>query len=256
MQTRVATLIALLVLAACGAQPERNVRKDCDCGFYTDASGKKMLLWPDGDKVVFHFNKDVPQDLRPALSAGAQSYNLILATTRIELDVHQEDAPAIVGGKPSSVSGDGVNGVYWVPEPWPWKDKDPSAAAMTVVLFENGHIKEADVFFRASSYDGPVYAPNGAVKSTPMGSKVKETEFRNAAAGLRTEGASHITDGATANVKWSYMLAIHEFGHALGRIHSKNEESIMYPKVGIDDIAHPFSEYDLEILGKGYTLAQ
>lgn len=254
MQTRVATLIALLVLTACG-QPEGTVRKDCDCGFYTDASGKKMLHWADGDKIVFHFNKNVPNELRPAFSAGAQSYNLILATTRIELDVHQEDAPAIVDGKPSSVSGDGVNGVYWVPEPWPWKDKDPNADAMTVVLFENGRIKEADVFFRAQSYDGPVYAPNGAVKAVPAGSKVKETEFKNVAAGLRADSASHVTDGATANVKWGYMLAIHEFGHALGRIHSKHTESIMYPSVGIDDIAHPFSEYDLEILGKGYTLS-
>lgn len=238
----------LIILSGCGGKT--SVRKDCPCGFYTTSSGK-MLHWNDGEKITFSFQKDFPKDLRPSVSAAAHNYNRLFRNTRLTLDPELELAPVMKNLDPQSVSGDGVNGVYWVPEPWPWKDKDPNSDAMTVVLFEKNRIVEADVFFRSRSFDGPVTFPNESLYSSIIGDG--NSLLTEAGAGLSTE-PSEITKGSSANVRWAYVIGVHEFGHALGRVHAHQEDSIMHATVGLDSLQHPFSSFDLDSFSKAYEL--
>ena len=240
----------LILTSGCGRNLK--VKKDCPCGFYTSDSGK-ILAWPDGDSVNFVFEKSFPKELRFAVASAAENYNHLLDKTHLALSPTDESAPAMKDINPDSVSSDGINGVYWVPEPWPWKDKDPNSDAMTVVVFKRGRIVEADLFFRERSFQGPIQIPNEASFSSIMNSK--PTSLLTDAGSITTSTVAdpaEITQGASSNVKWIYTIGVHEFGHALGRVHTDREDSIMHPTVSLESIKRPFTDWDVETFNHVY----
>jgi predicted Zn-dependent protease len=75
--------------------------------------------------------------------------------------------------------------------------------------------------------------------------------------------ASPAYNPASANTFYAehqaYMVSVHELGHAIGRCHSDNPASIMYPEVSAGseaDRASPLSEIDLDIMSKIYSLIE
>lgn len=223
------------LLGACGQQLP--VDKTCDCGFYTTDGGTKLLHWGDGTEVRFEFAANFPPPLRPAVVNAASTYNTLFEKTRISLAADREGA-ARYQDSPESVSGDGVNGIYMLSEPWPWAEESPNSDAMTVLKFSENGIIESDIFFRERSFDGSIIQPTSLKQEdqTPF----KTLEVRD----------------ASLNYQWVYIIGVHELGHAMGRVHSKDQESIMFPTVGLSAIRNPFSDSDRNLMGRVYSLHQ
>ena len=230
-----------LLLSACGRAVR--VTNESTTGFYVNESGGKRMQWGDGQAIPFHFSPDFPPSLRPAVAAAAGTYDSLLSSTRLTLSPSEEGAPAMKGTSVDSVSQDGVNGVYYVRGTWPWPDTDGKHAdAMTQLVFSPNGIIEADVFFRASSFS---VADAGLVTYVSSHSSASEASLDD----LRKSIQSY-----DVNVQWIYLIAVHEFGHALGRNHSSHEESIMFPTVSLKAISDPFSAYDREVFATAYSL--
>lgn len=247
--------VAALSLGGCGLNKPMKISKDCACGFYT-ADGGALMHWPEGSRLEFRFAKTFPESLRTSVSLAANVYNQSLAETSIVVDKEASHAPAMKNNKPESVSNDGVNGIYWIDGEWPWEGENAGSDAMTVVGFTKGGIVEADIFFRARSYAGKVYIPsNEDSESTPLttGNRPSVLEPTAAHDAVSIEPSSILAD-STANVQWVYMISLHEFGHALGRVHSDHDDSIMFPTVSTRDIPKPLSDWDFETFGKVYKL--
>jgi hypothetical protein len=147
------TLFAVVASGLSGCGEEFKVSDDCECGFYTNAVNKDILHWPDNGAIRFEFAKDFPQVFRPSVVSATRTYNSVLAKTSIELDANNSRAPAFTGD-PKRVSGDGINGIYWVTGTWPWPDS-PDTDGMTITIFSPDGILEADVFLRADSLTRP-----------------------------------------------------------------------------------------------------
>jgi len=215
------------LLAACGNPLQIN--DSCNNGYYSADNCASSLHWPDGSKVNFEFSSAVPKYVRPAIAHAALDYNNILARTSIALNAESNAAPVWLG-QVTTVSGDGVNGIYWISEPWPWPN-EPDTDAMTVVIFSPDRITEADIFLRADSFNKRNLSTMETIHSID----------------------TSIEDG-DINVKWSYLLALHEFGHALGRVHNTTKDSIMQPAVRIEQISIGLSKSDVDVLGTVYAL--
>jgi hypothetical protein len=211
-----------LQLAGCGLK-KRTVSDQGDGAFYTDSSGQR-LHWPEGSKIIFSLSSNFPEEWRSAFEGATGAYNDLFLKLRLEVAPTPNTAPEPKNGDPNSVSGDGVNGVYVLGGVWPWKDKDPHSDAMTVVTFSDSGIREADIFFRESSFStGGTY-----VAGSPQTS--------------------------SSSVQWIYMIAIHELGHALGRVHTDQPDSIMNPTVSISNIAEPFTTWDRQMFSEIYQI--
>lgn len=228
------------MVSACG-QMDR-VGTDCACGFYTDAAGKEMWHWPEGSVVQFSVDPNFPEEMEPSIVEAGKTYDRIFASTRVEMKIPKngDGSPypkALTTQTPvdvrNEVSGDGVNGIYWVDSRWPWIEANPTSDAMTVVKFRRGHIVEADVFFRSESFPLTNISTRGLA-------------------------ASEVEGGATLrgsiDSKWLYVIAVHELGHALGRVHAQDEESVMFPSVGLEFLRQPFSQWDLDVFSQVYSL--
>jgi hypothetical protein len=225
LSSRVLPVLGLIILGACG---QTKVLDDCDCGFYTDQAGNKVT-WKDGETVKFAFHSGVPSNVRPAVSAGVLEYNNIFKSLRVSVSSAASDRPSSLSDNdPQSVSGDGVNGIYWITRDWPWQESNPDSDAMTVVRFTRGRIVEADIYFRAGSF------PSQNISVDSAGFKPQE---------------------ASVDAQYVYVIAVHEVGHALGRVHTDNEDSIMFPQVGLDFVSQPFSLWDLETFQSVYQLS-
>jgi hypothetical protein len=258
--SRIWTSLGLLVLVqACGSP--FNIQENCDTGFYTTDAGKRMQ-WPDGHRIDFEMHKSVPKPRRDVIVASGERYNRVFSSTRLKIIGSELSTPDF-NGDLGKVSGDNVNAIYWVSEKdWIWGKSDPQAVAMTVVSFSHSGIREADIFFRAKIFsntprvpESPLTLSQNKTASDPLALLLKLTPssiFRIASAAY---------DMAATNINISehqtYMVSVHELGHALGRCHSDNTESIMYPEVSAgteERRAQPLSEIDLDILSQAYTL--
>lgn len=234
--SRIFALIAPLLLSACGARV-LHVNDQCDCGFYT-TDGGQMLHWNDGAQLVFEFHSSVPASARPSISAAMDVYNETLANTHLAvLDATASPAPDYDFGEAKQ---DGVNGIYWVNGDWPWEKSNPGSDAMTVVTFRENQVVEADLFFRAKSF---------ATQNTDAMSTAEDTDLLQS---LRAMGKS--TSSAGTTLAEVFVIAVHELGHSIGRVHSKHDESIMFPAVGLGFLRNPIGSYDRGILSSVYKL--
>lgn len=191
-----------------------------------------MYHWPDGAEVQFQVSSGFPSGHTPALNETADAYNELFAKTRIGINTSESLAPELHGNNPESVSGDRVNGIYWITGEWPWETSQPHSDAMTVVLFDQDGILEADIFYRASALDDLTPPPDA----------------------LATQDFSFGTDYQSR--QWVYVLGLHEMGHALGRNHHKDKDSIMYKSINLGFVQSPFSTVDEEIFGSVYSINQ
>ena len=228
------SLSLVVLVSACG---RILIGEDCECGFYTNAATNKMLHWPDGTKIKFEVHKNVPDEQLLALEAVGEQYNKLLQNTQIDINTSERAAPSYSEQNVDEVSGDGINGVYWVTGRWPWKKKEPNSDAMTVVSFSASRITEADIFFRARS-------------------------FRDISGDLSRLGALQISvapgfeiESASVTSQRIYTIGLHEFGHAIGRTHSHENGSLMFPSVGLGLVEEAFSDYDREIFSAVYELS-
>lgn len=226
------------MLSACGGP--LTVDDTCDCGFYT--INDRKMQWPLNSTVKYQFNKEVPVTERPSIVAAANTYNDLLANLSIDIDAQREEAPDFQGDhtvdNANKLSGDGVNGVYWLEEPWPWNESSPQSDAMTLVKFDGQGIVETDVYFRARSF------------KTRSQTQVTQSE-------VRPDPTTNVTFqplSAPVDAQWIYVIGVHEFGHAVGRVHAHEDNSIMYKTVGLDSLSKPFTSYDRDVFATVYKL--
>lgn len=152
-----------------------------------------------------------------------------------------------------NISGDGVNGIYWVEEPWPFT-QSPNASAITVLQFSDSGIKETDVFFRANSFTPPNGSTNNAVQQMKATYWSGNRQGQNQSKDNQTFQSGFSTSNSSVDAQLLYVIAVHEFGHVLGRVHNQNSDSIMQPVIGLDFLSAPFQTYDRSMFSKFYSL--
>lgn len=233
-------LTLLLLTQACGRIA---ISDTCACGFYTIAGTETELHLRDGEQIHFQFQKSFPAVYKLAIEESLRTYNTELNSTQIILDQTRDSGGTLTaatnapdyGLEPTSVNGDGLNGIYWVSGKWPWEESDPKSAAMTVLQFSSEGIIEADVYFKASSYGR------------------SPTSLETAVALFSPSKGYQIAEADT-NSQWVYVLGVHEFGHVLGRTHNSIKGSVMNAAVGLDLVSNPLGDIDLKALATVYTL--
>ncbi len=233
-------VIVLLALSGCGGQ-----LVDDGSGFLKTQSGE-LVSWPSGSKVQFVSDESVPTELREHIYLGQEDLNSELGRVSVHVEVEKSSAPKFRNDV-EKVSGDRVNGIYFLPEPWPWantKGKENSDA-MTVLINRGSTIVEADIFYRAStyskSYDG---SDNALIINTNSSDSAVNTFILN---------TSFAESALGSDEKWTKVAFIHECMHALGFTHLKNErDSIMHPSISNLMYENPFSTNDLLRIKKLY----
>ncbi|MEO5667966.1 MAG: matrixin family metalloprotease, partial [Bdellovibrionota bacterium] len=183
--------------------------------------------------------------------------------TNVHIIDSEEVNPPDFDGTVSKVSGDHVNGIYWVREKdWAWGESDPDAVAMTVVSFSHDGISEADVFFRAKVFARKTSATVAKASISNDTSTGMPMDFFLGLGFTSTRSlASAAYNLASSNPNpvehQVFMVSVHEMGHAMGRCHSSDSTSIMYPSVsaGTEELReHPLSQGDLDTLSQVYKL--
>ncbi len=237
------------------------------------------MHWPDGAQVNFDIHASVPSEYRDTIKAAGDRYNDILEVTGIK--IFEDKTVKDFRGIPLEVTGDGSNSIYWVrDEEWPWKESDPNAIAMTVTTFDKNNISEADIFYKSKSYqkDSPdtktkatatVSVGNNSSASLDFSAmnpiqdflrSTKDTLFPNLKiASNQILQAVYDTSSINHNLVEHrvYMVSVHEMGHAMGRCHSDEPASIMWPQVGTGDEETrnmPFSDEDLDLFESAYKI--
>lgn len=236
---------SVLALSGCGNTPI-----DDGSGFLKTKSGE-MISWPTGSTVVFQTDSSVPQELRKQIALGEDDLNKELTRVKVSVQLQSSQAPKI---KKSiySVIGDGKNGIYFLPEPWPWmheKGKENSDA-MTVIKNDGSTIVEADIFYRVSSFSAK-YSMAGQYYNNPATPNKQIAGTSTNQFVLNADANISVVD---KDSEWTKVGFIHECMHALGFTHINNEkDSIMNPVVSITLYSSPFSPGDIQRLRTLYS---
>ncbi len=195
---------------------------------YLCSEDGSIVKWQSGS-MALKYDNGVPQEIRDAIEDTSESYNDFLLNTSIDIMPENDRAPAAVGGNYLSLNGDGVNGVYYITGSWPWEKKIKGSLAVTLTRYSEKGISEIDIYIRANN----------------------------------------LFTASQENEERSYMLrylVAHELGHALGRGHSKNTDSLMYPSLPTssfvdlaamamssgDPLKGIFDTYDLSLFKTAY----
>jgi len=228
-------VVVLLALSGCGGE-----LVDDGSGFLKTKSGAKVS-WPTGTTVHFVTDSSVPDELREHINGGQNNINAEVSRVKISVQTQKSTAPRAEGSA-ENVIGDGVNGIYFLPEPWPWAKTEgkENSDAMTVLINRGDKITEADIFYRVSTYS----------KTYSLETPPEEAALDAAAASDGEHVSTHVMNGSyqgsiSADDRWTKVAFIHECMHALGFTHVNERDSIMFPSVSNLLYENPFSKKDL-----------
>ena len=248
-----------MLLQACGNP--LSLKSSCESGFYTTDAGRRMQ-WADGSRIDFQMHNSVPSAMREVIVASGDRYNDAFSKTHLNVVVSDEITTPTFNGDVDKVSGDNINAIYWVREKdWAWAESDPDAVAMTVVNFSRTGISESDVFFRAQIFNRDTSSSDVAQsKFRPETASSSALDFLldlrfSPLASLTQAAYNASTSNPNPRQHQVFMVSVHELGHAIGRCHSEDPASIMYPDVSagtVEQRQQPLSEIDLDILSQAY----
>ncbi len=215
-------LLVLCLLLVAACGKENGVDVHSCYGEYLCTADGSIIKW-NNNAISFSYEDTTPQKLRVAMGDSAEQYNDTFENTKLLVDKDDNRAPPYKADY-TSLNRDGVNGIYYVRTAWPWQTKIPGSLAVTLTRYTANGITEADVFVKA---DNELY-----IESAPED-----------------------------DLPWISYIAQHELGHALGRSHSKEKSSIMYPSISPykvrvlaseEDFTNFLSDYDLDIFALAY----
>jgi len=215
-------LLVLCILLFTACSKENGVDVHSCYGEYLCTADGTIIKW-NNNAISFSYEDTTPQKLRVAVGDSAEQYNDTFDNTKLLIDDDDNRAPPFKADY-ASLNRDGVNGIYYVRTAWPWQTKIPGSLAVTLTRYTANGIVEADLFIKA---DNELYVESSVEEELP----------------------------------WISYIAQHELGHALGRSHSKERTSIMYPSISPnkvrvlaseEDFTSFLSDYDIDIFALAY----
>jgi hypothetical protein len=134
---RAVLLVGLLVLAACGRNSNKN------------KGSKGPLHWKDGAQIALEFHSSVPADSKANIASAADRQNSMLKLTAFYFKPGN-----LVGASNfnmQSVSGDGINGIYFSDATLEKTGSSAHPDAVTYTVSYGGEIVECDIVFKKSA---------------------------------------------------------------------------------------------------------